>query len=244
MPVYVVTGTRGGIGLEYVRQLSSDPSNVVFALVRNPTGSNISALETIQTDATGTVHIIDCDISSDENISGLADRVRAKFSDVNSAINMLINNAAILDEDKRGETSLNLTSKSLWNHIETNTMGPARVLQALLPSLAPDALVANISSGIGSLEMLADGRITAELTAYSISKTALNMLTVHQAKQLADRGITVVAVDPGHVKTEMGGPGAVVEIPDSARGVLKTLHGLTHKDTGKFVLYTGEELPW
>lgn len=244
MPVYVVTGTRGGIGLEYVRQLSTEPTNTVFALVRNPSGSNISALEAIQKDAKGTVHIIDCDISSDENISGLADRIRAKLDKEDTAINVLINNAAILDEDKRGETSLNLTSKSLWNHIETNTMGPARVLQSLRPLLASDALVANISSGIGSLEMLSDGRIPAELTAYSISKAALNMLTVHQAKQLADRGITVVAVDPGHTKTAMGGPEAVVEIPDSAGGVLKTLSGLTHKDTGKFLLYTGKELPW
>ncbi|KAM7183009.1 NADP-dependent dehydrogenase-like protein [Naviculisporaceae sp. PSN 640] len=243
MPVYVVTGTRGGIGLEYVRQLSADPSNTVFALVRNPGGSNISALETAQKNATSRVHIIDCDISSDENISGLADRIRAKL-DKDMAIDVLINNAAILDEEKRGETSLNMTSKSLWNHIETNTMGPARVLQALLPLLASDALVANISSGIGSLEMLSDGRITAELTAYSISKAALNMLTVHQAKQLADKGITVVAIDPGHTKTAMGGPAAVVEIPDSAGGVLKTLSGLTLKDTGKFLLYTGKELPW
>ncbi|KAL2174126.1 uncharacterized protein P884DRAFT_159406, partial [Thermothelomyces heterothallicus CBS 202.75] len=89
-----------------------------------------------------------------------------------------------------------------------------------------------------------------EITPYGLSKAALNMLTVHQQAQLRARGggsggIVVVAVDPGHVKTEMGGPSAVVEVEDSARGVLKLVEGLTEReDGGKFWLYNGEELPW
>jgi len=246
MPIYAVTGARGGIGLEYVRQLSADKSNTVFALVRNPNGE-VSALKALKNDNPGTVHIIECDQSSEESVSGVLDRIRSavepsKVKDL--TINMLINNAGILEEDSLGETSLSLTSKSLWTHIETNAMGPARVTQALLPLLAPGAIVANIASVLGSLEMLADGRIKSFLTAYSISKAALNMLTIHQAHQLADSGITVVCIDPGHVKTEKGGPDAVVEVSDSARGVLKILSGVTLKDKAKFFVYTGGTLPW
>jgi NAD(P)-dependent dehydrogenase (short-subunit alcohol dehydrogenase family) len=125
----------------------------------------------------------------------------------------------------------------------TNVLGPARTLQALLPLLAPDAVVANISSGIGSLTMLSDGRIPAKAAPYSLSKAALNMLTVHQARQLREEGsgVVVVAIDPGHVKTEMGGPEAVVEVADSARGVLG---GWGVGDSGRFLLYSGVGLEW
>lgn len=61
---------------------------------------------------------------------------------------------------------------------------------------------------------------------------------------MADRGITVVCVDPGHVKTEKGGPDAVVEVSDSASGVLKTLSELTLKDKGRVFTYRGDTLPW
>jgi NAD(P)-dependent dehydrogenase (short-subunit alcohol dehydrogenase family) len=106
--------------------------------------------------------------------------------------------------------------------------------------------VANISSGIGSLTMLSDGRIPAKAAPYSLSKAALNMLTVHQARQLREEGsgVVVVAIDPGHVKTEMGGPEAVVEVADSARGVLGVLAGLGEGDSGRFLAYDGVGLEW
>lgn len=246
MPVYVVSGARAGIGREYVRQLSQEQNNTVFALVRSLDG-DLGALREIQEKAAGTVHILECDISSEASIAALPERIRSSSSSaLDIKIDVLINNAAILHA--RDETSLNLTSAALASHMATNVVGPAKMLQALLPLLAPGARVANISSGVGSLAMLSDGRIDAQITPYSISKAALNMLTVHQARQLAageaTRGIAVVAIDPGHVKTEMGGPNAVVEVADSARGVLRTLAGLTTADSGKFLLYTGAELPW
>ncbi|KAL2151000.1 hypothetical protein VTH82DRAFT_6098 [Thermothelomyces myriococcoides] len=245
MPVYVITGTRTGIGLEYVRQLSQDVSNTVFALVRSLDG-DLSSLKSIQQTAAARVHILECDVSSESSIASLPGRIREASGDDNIKINRLINNAAVLHA--REQTSLTLTAAALDGHVRTNLLGPALVLQALLPLLAPDARVANISSGVGSLTLLAAGRINSEITPYSISKAALNMLTVHQQAHLradpATSGIVVVAVDPGHVKTEMGGPKAVVEVEDSARGVLKLIEGLTERDGSKFWLYTGEELPW
>ncbi|GAB1316772.1 C-factor [Madurella fahalii] len=244
MPVYVVSGARAGIGLQYIRQLSQEKDNTVFALVRRLDG-DLAALREIQDRAIAIVHILECDVSSESSIASLPDRIRLSAK-TDIKIDFLINNAAILHS--RQETSLNMSSGALASHITCNVVGPAKVLQALLPSLASNARVANISSGIGSLTMVSDGRIDAEITPYSISKTALNMLTVHQARQLASgdatRGITIVAVDPGHVKTEMGGPNAAIEVADSARGVLRVLAGLTLADSGKFFLYTGDELPW
>ncbi|KAK4110373.1 NAD(P)-binding protein [Canariomyces notabilis] len=249
MPVYAITGARAGIGREYIRQLSQHKENTIFALVRS-LDSDLSHLLTIQQTALGAVHILECDVSSEDSVARLPERIKtaSASSNPNIKINTLINNAAVLHS--REETSLNLSSTALASHITSNVLGPAKVLQALLSTglLAADARVANISSGIGSLSLVADGRINAEITPYSISKAALNMLTVHQARQLtseeATKGMVVVAVDPGHVKTEMGGPNAVVEVQDSARGVLRTLDGLSGEDSGGFFLYTGEKLPW
>ncbi|KAL2758767.1 hypothetical protein ACRALDRAFT_1061875 [Sodiomyces alcalophilus JCM 7366] len=239
MTVYVVTGTRTGIGLEYVRQLGRSKDNTIVAAVRNLQG-DLAALRAAQGASEGTVHIIECDVSSESSVAGLAARVEGAIG-AGTQIDVIINNAAILQSPD--QTGLTVTPDAIMSHMSTNLVGPARVLQVLLPLLSPMAIVANISSGIGSLDMLSDGRIGAGVTPYSISKAALNMLTVHQAQNLKDKAI-VVAIDPGHVKTELGGPNAVVEIEDSAKGVLGVLGGLKREDTGKFLLYKGTELPW
>ncbi|KPM41934.1 hypothetical protein AK830_g4638 [Neonectria ditissima] len=222
MAVFVVTGTRTGIGLETVLQLAASPSNTVVAIVRD-LGVDILSLREIKTNSNGTVHIVECDISKPASISGLVGLRRHPAF--------------------QGQTSRNLTAESLIEHFMSNAVGPALVTQALIPHLAPGAVVANVTSGAGSLTMLSEGRIAAEFTPYSISKTALNMLTVHQAKQLKSEAI-VVAIDPGHVKTVRGGPKAVVEVEASAKGVIEIVKGLRPEDSGKFLLYNGTELPW
>ncbi len=240
MPAYVVSGARTGIGLGYVRELSQTPANTVFALVRSLAG-DLTALRAIQ-QANGKVHILECDISSQASISALPASLQATAGGSSPVqINVLINNAAILHS--RPETALTLTPDAFLSHMTTNVLGPALLLQALLPLLAPAARVVNITSGIASLALVGDGTIDAVLAPYSISKTALNMLTVHQAR-LVGGGVVVVAVDPGHVKTEMGAEGASVEVEDSARGVLKVVEGLGDGDKGRFFSYTGEEVPW
>jgi NAD(P)-dependent dehydrogenase (short-subunit alcohol dehydrogenase family) len=239
MPVFVITGARTGIGLEYTRHLANNPSNIVVAVVRD-LKADITSLKAITLSSAAKAHILECDISSETSLSSLAPHFVSAVGQ-EARVHVLINNAAILHS--RQKTSLNLSADGLLSHISTNVVGPTKVLQSLLPHLAPGAIVANITSGIGSLTMISDGRITAGITPYSISKTALNMLTVHQAQQLKGKAI-VVCIDPGHVKTVMGGPNAVMEIEDSAKSVLATLANLKAHDNGKFLLYDGTELPW
>lgn len=222
-----------------VRILAKEPSNIVVAVIRDING-DYEGLKAIKSEADGCVHIIECDISSEVSTSQLARTIVSSLGQ-SPKIDYLINNAAALHS--RQENSLTMSTDALLSHITTNTLGPARTLQALLPVLAPGAVVANISSGIASLTMLTEGRINAELTPYSISKTALNMLTVHQAKHLRGRCV-VVCIDPGHAKTKAGGPAATMEAKDSAQGVLDVLHGLTLEDSGKFLLHNGSQLQW
>lgn len=70
------------------------------------------------------------------------------------------------------------------------------------------------------------------------------MLTVHQAGNLKERGVRVICMDPGWVKTRMGGDGAVLEQDFSIESMLKVFHGLKDDDTAKFYTYTGEQVPW
>jgi len=72
----------------------------------------------------------------------------------------------------------------------------------------------------------------------------LNMVTVHQALELKGKGVVVVCMDPGWVKTDMGGEGAMVEQEDSVGGMSKCLQGLKEGDTAKFFDYSGTVVPW
>ncbi|KAH7117392.1 NADP-dependent dehydrogenase-like protein [Dactylonectria macrodidyma] len=239
MTVFIITGARTGIGREAVLQLASNSSNTVVAVVRD-LHADISSLAEIKKSSGGTVHIVECDVSDTNSISQLVERLTVALG-TDFHVNYLIQFAAILHS--REQTGINVTAESLTSHFTSNVIGPALITQSLLPHLVPGAVIANITSGIGSLTMLTNGQITAEFTPYSISKTALNMLTVHQATHLGSRA-SVVAIDPGHVKTVMGGPNAFVEIPDSARGVIKVVTELKPEDSGKFMFYNGASSPW
>lgn len=240
MPVFVVTGARGGIGLEYVRQLSTSPANTTFALVRD-TSVDIRTLTDIKAHSPGTSFILECDISSDTSVQEMGKVIALHLAKTNQRIDTIINNAAILD--CADETSLSLQMENLFRHVNSNLGGPLRVTQILLPYLKPDGVIANITSGMGSLGMLSQRRIVPSIPCYSISKAGLNMLTVHQAYELKGRAI-VVSVDPGHVKTDKGGSKATLEIHDSARQVLSSIARLEPSDSGKFILYNGQEMPW
>ncbi|KAF2454315.1 NADP-dependent dehydrogenase-like protein [Lineolata rhizophorae] len=241
MATYAVTGANRGIGLEYVRQLSSNTSNTVLATVRSLSSSDQTALGDVAY-SNSNVHVLECDVSSVSSIVGLATSVPTILGE--NRINYVLNNAAILQAPE--QTSLSLTADALLAHVMTNVLGPAKVTETLLPFLAPGAIVVNITSSMGSCAMLSDGSINANITPYSISKTALNMLTVHQAKHLkaARKDVVMVCVDLGHIKTDMGGPAAAIEVQESASNVLSTIRGLKNEDSGKFLLYNGKELPW
>lgn len=127
MPVYVITGARTGIGLEYVRQLTQSPSNTVFAVVRSLTG-DLSALHAIQQSSPGgdNLHILDCDISSSASIAELPSKIFATTSSPQSfKINTVINNAGILHS--RAETSLTLTADAL----RTSSPAPSSTVKTI-----------------------------------------------------------------------------------------------------------------
>jgi NAD(P)-dependent dehydrogenase (short-subunit alcohol dehydrogenase family) len=243
MGLYFITGVRKGLGLEYVRQLSRSESNTIVGTVRNV--SDEAGLQELRSvidspETKGKIHLVDCDVSSPDSVSSVASRLP---SGLEGKFNVIIQNAAILQATCPGEDSFSVSAAALQSHFTTNVVGPAMLIQALQPHLAPGVKIVNITSGLGSKARVLDGRVPTAVPSYGISKAALNMLTVYQAQNLRGRAI-VISVDPGHVKTNMGGDKAALEVHESGGSVLKVVEGLTDDDTGKFFYYDGQILDW
>lgn len=103
----------------------------------------------------------------------------------------------------------------------------------------------NMSSGLGSCAK-SRTMVPTRSATYSISKAAVNMLTVHQAHdyETDGKGAIVICMSHGWVKTRMGGEGAILTPAESIGGMWKTVHRVGEADTGKFFCYNGEEVPW
>jgi NAD(P)-dependent dehydrogenase (short-subunit alcohol dehydrogenase family) len=134
--------------------------------------------------------------------------VSSTLGETDKKIDFLLNNAGINHNSK--QTSLTMTIDSLSEHLKVNVMSLAITVQLFERHLQNGSVVMNMTSGLGSLAYTRT-KETTDCTAYGISKAAVNMLTVHQASNLKSKGVIVVCMDPGWVKTDMGGSGAVLE---------------------------------
>lgn len=240
MPTYVITGANRGIGLEFIRQLTQSPENTILALVRD-TSKDHSALKSLANEKTS---IFECDTSSLASIRDFAKSARSTLGD--SKIDYVINNAGINLSSQN--SSLQLAPDDLLESIKTNVLGPAKLVEFLLQQgvLNENVRVQNMSSGLGSLQRTVEGE-GRQCAGYSISKASLNMLSTHLAADLRKAGLkgaVVIMMDPGWVKTDMGGKGAVLNPEESVGGQLKVLQELKDEDNGKFFRYAGDQVPW
>lgn len=123
--------------------------------------------------------------------------------------------------------------------METNLYGPWRMIQVFVPLLkkSPQGRIINVSSGNGVLKNL-----TGEYPGYSLSKAALNALTVMLSHELKRDKTSVNAMCPGWVKTDMGGPDAPLTVAEGAEGVV-WLATREEIPTGKF-FQNREETGW
>lgn len=210
-----------------------------MALTRNASAD----LTDVKAVASKNTHYLTCDTGHVKSIESFAHEAKKLLS--GKQIDFLISNAGI--NDVPDQSSLSIGPEDLERQIRVNVIGPAKTAEFLLAHdlLAKDARIVNMTSGLGSMDV--SKSITPRKCAtYSISKGALNMLTVHQSGDLKEKlpGCVVICMDPGWVKTRMGGVGAVLEPEESISGMLKRIQSLTEAETGKFFTYTGKEVPW
>jgi len=239
MPVYCITGTNRGLGLEFVRQLAQDPANTILATARP--SADLADLRAVASENT---HILPCDTGDVESVRAFAKEAARALG--GGKIDYLINNAGI-NQTRAGESSLRVDTEHLARQLAVNVVGPAKTVQFLLEAgaLAAAVRVVNLTSGLASMAGTLRGR-GRECLGYSVSKAALNMLAIHQAADLRTEldGALVIVMDPGWVKTRMGGPSAMLEPEVSIAGMLKVLHALKDEDNAKFYHYDGSTREW
>lgn len=236
MPSVFVTGANRGLGLEFVRQYGADGWRVLAAC-RAP--DKATDLQAVVDGADGRVSAHALDVTD-------RDAVQALAATLEGPIDVLINNAGQMEAWDEGFGKIDYDK---WERIlRTNLFGPAWVSHAFAPQVAASErkIIAMMTSGLGSLTENADGNRNpaGKLYMYRSSKAALNMLVSKLAADLKDRGITVVAMGPGHVQTDMGGPTAKLKPPESVAGLRDMLAGRSQEHSGRYFFYTGEEQPW
>jgi NAD(P)-dependent dehydrogenase (short-subunit alcohol dehydrogenase family) len=194
--VAVVTGGNRGIGLEIGRQLAGRGIRVVLTARDQAKGEQAAA--TLLADGLD-VRFHPLDVSEPISVR----RLVKWLADDLGRLDILVNNAAIYADD--GVPGLEVDLALVRQTMETNFYGPLRLCQMVVPLMRRHGhgRIVNLSSGMGALSGMGGRSL-----GYRISKTALNALTRIVAAELRDTNILVNAVDPGWVKTEMGGPGA------------------------------------
>ncbi|MDO5529056.1 MAG: SDR family NAD(P)-dependent oxidoreductase [Paracoccus sp. (in: a-proteobacteria)] len=151
-------------------------------------------------------------------------------------VDILINNAGINPAGR--QDPLDMDFALFAEVLAVNTLGPLAAAQAFLPNLraAGAGRIVNISSQMSFM-----GYRKPDQIAYRASKAALNKVMQGLASRLEAEGIPVVLVDPGWVRTDMGGPAAELDPQQVARGILDLAARLELADTGRFFRHDGTE---
>lgn len=227
-PGVVVIGASRGLGLALAREWLKRGWAVV-ATVR--TGPPPAVLELAHASA-GRLTVEPLEMTDPAAIAALRDRLSGRQFDV-----LFVNAAVANGPDDR----VDAVSTAEFNRIMvTNALSPMRVVETLGDLVRADGTIAVMSSGLGSVGLNDGGR----WEVYRASKAALNTLMRSYAARHAGDGRSLALVDPGWVRTDMGGPSARLAIEDSIPGVVDAV-AARRGDTGlRFVNYRGETVPW
>jgi NAD(P)-dependent dehydrogenase (short-subunit alcohol dehydrogenase family) len=231
MPVVLITGANRGLGLEFARQYLADGWQI-FAACRNPAAAD--KLQRLAKGSSGKLTIVPMDVTNSESTRQAAEQLDG------AAIDVLVNSAGATGVS--GQRPGHVDYESWARVLDVNTMGPLRVLESFIDHIARSErrLVVTITSGMGSIgDNTSGGSI-----AYRSSKAAVNMVMRSAAIDLASRRVTCVVVNPGWVKTDMGGPNATLTPQESVTAMRRLIATLGPDHSGRFYHYDGSEYPW
>lgn len=238
MATILITGASRGLGLEFAAQYARAGWRV-HATCRDPEAADAlnamaaGAPDTVALHPTVALHRLD--VTDRGQILALAAALGGEPIDV------LLNNAGVYRDQDRAFGNLDYAG---WEEtLRVNTLGPMRMAEAFVDRVAASArkLIVCISSQMGSIGDTVGG---GGSYAYRSSKTALNSVVKGLAGDLRDRGITVVAVHPGWVATDMGGADAPLSPAESVRAMRAMIERLAPAASGTFLKYDGSEIPW
>jgi NAD(P)-dependent dehydrogenase (short-subunit alcohol dehydrogenase family) len=231
MPNVLITGANRGIGLEFTRQYAQAGWQV-FACSRR---ADAKELNQVADQHSGKISLHTLDISDHQQIEKLAQELTG------TPIDVLINNAGIYPGGNK--ESFGTIDYESWLHaFAVNTMAPLKMAESFIENLAKSSekKIVNITSKMGSI----DDNTSGGYYLYRSSKAALNMVVKSLSLDVASRGITTIVLHPGWVQTDMGGSHAPTPPERSVAGMRKVIAGLSHKDSGRFYDFNGQEILW
>ena len=229
-PTILITGANRGIGLELTEQFAEDGWQVL-ACCRNP--ADAGQLQALSERGLA-IELHALDVTNYEQMETLADRLG------NRPIDILLSNAGIYGSKGTGFGEVDAEE---WRQVlEVNTIAPLMLVQAFVEQVATSQqkLVAVISSKVGSIADNSSGGSYI----YRSSKTAVNQVVKSLSIDLAGRDIAVISLHPGWVQTEMGGPNAEIGTDESVAGLKSILQSAGLAQSGQFIEFNGNSIPW
>ena len=221
-----ITGGNRGIGKGLVNILGRE-NNVIFSVRESAKGE-----EAIRNFKSQKVKYVVLDVDNFESVHQAKKIIKSKMD----TIDILFNNAGILIPQYE-ISAVDTSEESILKTFQTNTLGPLRIIKSLLDMIPKGGRIVNISSGMGQLDEMEGGSL-----AYRLSKTSLNALSKILSVELKKRKISVNAICPGWVQTDMGGSNASLTIEESTEKIVA--FALNEEfPNGKFLRH-GEILPW
>ncbi|WP_171167893.1 SDR family NAD(P)-dependent oxidoreductase [Streptomyces sp. I05A-00742] len=194
-------------------------------------GSRRTGLHELAETSGGRLTVESLEMTDPEQILALRDRLERRTLD------LLFVNAAIA----RGDIPIGEVPTDMFTDVMvTNALGPMRVVEVFRPLVAPAGTIGVMSSDQGSIALNTDGG----QDVYRASKSALNQLMRCHAARHAEDTRTLLLMDPGWVRTELGGPEADLSVEESIPGVAETIEGHRGKSGLHFVDYQGQVVPW
>lgn len=228
--VALVTGANRGLGFETARQLLIRDYRLIIT-ARDVAAGKEAAREL---SAHGEARFYLLDVTS----TALTEDLQAYVQHEYGRLDALVNNAAILKDEGLG--LLNMPVDLLRLTLETNSLAPLWLARAFLPMMGTQnyGRIVNVSSGMGQVDDLSD-----DSPAYRLSKLLLNGITRILADAARGSNVLINAVDPGWVRTDMGGPHATRSLDQGASGIVWAATLPDGGPNGGF-FRDGKKVPW
>ena len=222
MPTVLVTGANRGLGLEFARQYSADGWDVIGTARQPDDAAELRALDRVRVEQ--------LEMRDLEAVVSFGPRI-------GETLDLLIANAGTWKPERAASAE---DGRAWAEMLTSNSIAPYLLAKAVLEQVAAarGKMVA-ISSGLGSIAESSGGYVP-----YRTSKAALNMAWRQLAFEARPLGVAVAVLDPGWVKTRMGGANAPSTPEESIGDMRRVIDGLTLERSGGFYRRDGSAEPW
>ncbi|RZQ55080.1 short-chain dehydrogenase [Pseudoalteromonas phenolica] len=230
MKTVFITGANRGIGLALSKVFLKDNWQVIATCRDIKCADELNQLKADY----NLLHVYELDITDYQQMAVLSSTLH------DLKIDVLLNNAGLYGPKGYGFGNCDVDA---WRDVfEANVIAPTKLAEAFVSQVLNSELkiIAALSSRVGShTENTKGGGYI-----YRSSKAALNSVVKSLSNDLLPQGIKTVALHPGWVQTEMGGPNALISAQESAIGLKQVIESLSEEQSGGFYSYKGEQIPW